>query len=66
MNARNMVFQYHDPNANAAQLHRKDYITVTKASIKQMMIKQQPEIDTLDDLAQWCAMPEDELQNHIA
>jgi len=31
-----------------------------------MMKNQRPEIKTLDDLAEWCAMPKGELQNHIA
>ena len=39
---------------------------LTKAPIKRMMKNPQPEIKTLDDLAEWCAMPKGELQNHIA
>jgi len=39
---------------------------LTKVPLKRMMKNLQPEIKTLDDLAEWCAMPEGELQNHIA
>jgi hypothetical protein len=31
-----------------------------------MMENPRPEIKTLDDLAEWCAMPKEEIQNHIA
>jgi len=36
------------------------------ATIKQMMKNVPPEFKTLDGLAEWCAMPKGELQNHIA
>jgi hypothetical protein len=39
---------------------------LTKASIEWMMKNKRPEIKTLDDLAEWCAMPKGETQNHIA
>jgi len=38
---------------------------LTNAPIKRLMNNPQPEIKTVDDLAEWCAMPEGELQNHI-
>jgi len=37
-----------------------------KAPINRMMQNPQPEIKTVDDLAEWCAMPKGEHQNHIA
>jgi len=64
--ARKEVFQYREVNANAAKQCRKDDIPLTKAPIKRMMKTPQPEIKTLDDLAEWCAMPKGKLQNHIA
>ena len=39
---------------------------LTKAPIKRMMKNPRPEIKTLDDLAEWCAMPKGVQQNHIA
>jgi hypothetical protein len=41
-------------------------MTLTKAHIKRMMKHLPLEINSLDDLAEWCAMPKVELQNHIA
>ena len=64
--ARKEVFQYRELNANAAKQRRDDDMPLTKAPIKRMMKNPQPEIKTLDDLAEWCAMPKGELQNHIA
>jgi len=64
--ARKEVFQYRELNANAAKQSRDDDMPLTKVPIKQMMKNLQPEIKTLDDLAEWCAMPKEELQNHIA
>jgi len=53
-------------NAHTAIQHSNDEMPLTKAPIKRMMNNLQPEIKTLDDLAEWCAMPEEELPNHIA
>jgi len=39
---------------------------LTNASIKWMMNNPQPEIKTLDTVAELCAMPKGELMNHIA
>jgi len=39
---------------------------LTKAPIKRMMKTPRPEIKTLDDFAELCAMPKGEVQNHIA
>jgi hypothetical protein len=39
---------------------------LTKAPVKLMMKNPQPDIKTLDDLAEWCAMPKGKLQIHIA
>ena len=64
--ARKEVFQYRELDANATKPHLDDYMPLTKAPIKEMMKNPQPEIKTLDDLAEWCAMPKGELQNHIA
>jgi hypothetical protein len=64
--ARKEVFQYQELNANAAKQRHDDDMPLTKASIKRMMKNPEPEIKTLDDLAEWCAMPKGELQNHIA
>jgi hypothetical protein len=60
------VFQYPKLNANAAKQHRENDMPLTKAPIKRMMKNPQPEIKTLDDLAESCAKPKGELQNHIA
>jgi len=38
---------------------------LTKASIKETMKNTKAEINTLDDLAEWCAMPKGDLQNHF-
>jgi len=64
--ARNEVFQYRELNSNAAKQRHNNDMLLTKAPIKRMMKNPQPEIKTLDDLAEWCAMPTGELQNHIA
>jgi len=64
--AREGVFRYWELNENAAKQHHIDEIPLTKAPMKCMMKSQQPEIKTLDDLAEWCALPNGELQNHIA
>jgi len=45
---------------------RDDDMPLTKVPIKRMMKTPRPDIETLDDLAEWCAMPNGELQNHIA
>jgi len=60
------VFHHRELNANAAKQRRDDDIPLTKAPIKRMMKILQPEIKTLDDLAEWCAMPKGELQNQIS
>jgi len=66
MKGRKEVFQYLVLNANAAKQCHDDDMPLTKARIQQMMKNPRPEIKTLDDLAEWCAMPKGELQNHIA
>jgi len=66
MNTWKKVIQHRELNANAAKQCCDNDMPLTKASIKQMMKNPQPEIKTLDDLAEWCAMPKGELQNHIA
>jgi len=63
--AQNKVFQYWELNANPAKQHPNDDMPLTKALIKWMMKNLRPDIKTLDDLAEWCAMPKGELQNHI-
>jgi len=63
--ARKEVFQDRELNANAAKQHRDDNMPLTKAPIKRLMYYPWPEIKTLDDLAEWCAMPQGEWQNHI-
>jgi hypothetical protein len=60
------VFQYLELNANAAKQRHDCDMLLTKACINRMMNNPQPEITTLDDLAEWCAMPNRELQNRIA
>jgi len=60
------VFQYRELYANPAKHHPNDDMPLTKAPIKRMMKNLRPEVKTLDDLAEWCAMPKGELQNHIA
>jgi len=64
--ARKEVFQYRELNANTEKRHCDDDMPLTKAPIKQVMKNPRPEIKTLDDLVELCAMPKGELQNHIA
>jgi len=64
--AQQEVFRYWALIANTAKQCRHDEMTLTKASIKQMMKNPQPEIKTLDVLAECCTMPKGELQNHIS
>jgi len=59
------VFQYLKLNANSAKQHRDNEMPLTKAPMKRMMNKPQPEIKTICALAKWCAMPKGELQNQI-
>ena len=66
MTARKEVFLYREVNANAPKQHCNDNMPLTNAPMKQMMKNPQPEIKTLDDFAEWCAMPKGELPNHIA
>jgi len=63
--ARNEVLPYCELNGNPAKLSRENDIPLTKASIKRMMKCLQAVIKTLDDLAEWCAMPKGKLQNPI-
>ena len=60
------MFQYRELTGNAATLRRDYEIPRTTAPIYCMMKTVQPEIKTLDDLADCCAMPKGELQNQIA
>jgi len=48
---------YRKLNANATKQCRNEDIPLTKAPIKRMMKNPQPGIKTLDDSAEWCAMP---------
>jgi len=64
--AQKEVFQYWELNANTAKQCRDNDLPLTKAPIKRMMNNPPPEINTLDDLAERCAMPNRELHNHIA
>ena len=64
--AQQEVFQYRELNANAANECRDNDMTLTKPCIKRMTKNLQPEIKTLDDLAEWCAMRKGEVQNHNA
>jgi hypothetical protein len=66
MKSRKELFQYRELNANPAKQRRDNDIPVTKAPIKGVMKTPRPEIKTLDDLAEWSAMPKGELTNHIA
>jgi len=63
--ARKEVFQCRALNANAAKQRRNDHMPLTKIPIKGMMKNPHPAIKTLNDLAEWCAMPKGEPQNHI-
>jgi len=60
------VCQCPELNANAAKQCSDDDMPPTKMPIKVMMKNPLPEIKTLDDLPELCAMPMGELQNHIA
>jgi len=60
------VFQYQELNANAANQRRDNDTHLTTVPIKLIMNNPQPEIKTLDDMAEWCAMPKGELQNQIS
>jgi len=64
--AQKEVFQYQELNAHTAKQRRDNEMPLTNAPIKGMMKNPRPDIKTLDDLAEWCAMPKGELQNHIA
>jgi len=59
------VFQFRERNANTAKQCRDDDMPLTKAPIKLIMNNPGPEIKTLDDLAEWGAMPKGELHNDI-
>jgi len=60
------VFRYSEVNAKAAKQCRNDDMPLTTAPMKRMMENPRREIKTLDDLAEWFAMPKGELQNPIA
>jgi hypothetical protein len=60
------VFQYRELNVNAANQYCHDDMTPTKAPIKRMMKNPQPEIKTLHDLPEQCAMQKGERQINIA
>jgi len=64
--ARKEVVHYREQNVKAAKQHRHHEITLTKVPIKRMMKNLQPETKTLDGLAEWCAMPTEEIKNQIA
>jgi hypothetical protein len=63
--AQKELFQYRELNANAVKQRRNNDMPLTIAPVKRMMRNPWPDIKTLDDLAEWCAMPNGELQNHI-
>jgi hypothetical protein len=57
---------YQELNANTAKQCGNDEMSLTKAPFKRIMNNSLPAIKTLNCLAMWCAMPKEELQNHIA
>ena len=63
--AQKEVFQYRQLNANASKQHHDDDMPLSKAPMKPIMKNLPQEIKTLDDLAEWCGMPQGEQQNHI-
>ena len=63
--ARKEVFQYRALNTISGKQCCDVDMPLTKAPIKRTMKIPQPEIKTLDDLAELCAMPKRELQNYI-
>jgi len=65
-NARKVVFQYQELNANAGKQLCDNEMPLTKGPNKQVMKNLWPETHTVDDLAEWWAMPNGELKNHIA
>ena len=60
------MFQYEVFNPNAAKQRHDVDMPLTKAPIKRMLNNPRSEIMILDDLAEWCAMLNGELQIHIA
>jgi hypothetical protein len=60
-----VAIQCGEINANAVTKYHHHDRPLTKAPIKRMMKNARPEIKTLQDLAEWCAMPNGELQNQI-
>jgi len=66
LTAREEVFQDSGIDANALKQHREHTIPQMKVPIQSMIQYLSPDIKTLDDLAQWCAMQKGELQNHSA
>jgi len=56
-----VVFRLWELNANFAKQRPNDEMSVTKVQINWMKNNLRPEIETLDDLAEWCAMPTGEL-----
>jgi len=60
------VFQYRELNANAEKQRTNNHMPLTKVPIQRIMNNPQPEIKTLDGLAECCAMPKGEPHNHIA
>jgi len=64
--ARRDVSQYWERNANAAKQHHNYEMPLTSSPITATMNNPQPEIKPLDDLAEWCAIQNGQLQNHIS
>jgi hypothetical protein len=60
------VIQDWEMDAKTVKQHLKDILPQMTVLIKLMIYYLSPEIKTLDNLAQQCAMPKAELQNHIA
>jgi len=64
--AQKEVFQYWELNANPAKQCQDNEMPLTKAPIKWMIDDLRPEVKTLDEFAEWWAMPNRELLHHIA
>jgi len=65
-NAAKGLFQYGKQIDDAAKQRHHNEMPLNIAPNKRKMNNPRPEIRTLDDSANWCAMPTGDLQNHIA
>lgn len=59
------MFQYLELNVHSTQHCRHYDMALTAAPIKRMTKNLRPQIKTVDDMAEWCAIPNRELQNLI-